>query len=88
MDAALPGGGGGGGGAAARHADGYVAYPLGIHGVAVGQGDTYDEALEDVRSAIALPPWPQRRQAGVSAPPFAFQSSRRSRREASTSLRK
>ena len=36
-----------------RHADGYVAYPLGIHGVVVGQGDTYEEALEDVRSAIA-----------------------------------
>jgi len=37
-----------------RHADGYVAYPLGIHGVVVGQGETYDEALEDVRSAIAF----------------------------------
>ncbi|MFN6345064.1 MAG: type II toxin-antitoxin system HicB family antitoxin [Cyanobium sp.] len=37
-----------------RHADGYVAYPLGIHGVVVGQGDTYEEALEDVRSAIAF----------------------------------
>jgi predicted RNase H-like HicB family nuclease len=37
-----------------RHADGYVAYPLGIHGVVVGQGDTYEEALADVRSAIAF----------------------------------
>ena len=37
-----------------RHADGTVAYPLGIHGVVVGQGETYDEALEDVRSAIAF----------------------------------
>jgi predicted RNase H-like HicB family nuclease len=37
-----------------RHADGYVAYPLGIHGVVVGQGDSYDEALEDERSAIAF----------------------------------
>lgn len=36
-----------------RHADGYVAYPLGIHGLVVGQGETYDETLEDVRSAIA-----------------------------------
>lgn len=35
-----------------RHAVGYVAYPLGIHGVVVGQGDTYEEAMEDVRSAI------------------------------------
>lgn len=37
-----------------RHADGYIAYPLGIQGVVVGQGDTYEEALEDVRSAIAF----------------------------------
>ena len=37
-----------------RHADGTVAYPLGIHGVVVGQGETYDEALEDVRCAIAF----------------------------------
>ncbi|HLF03943.1 MAG TPA: type II toxin-antitoxin system HicB family antitoxin, partial [Dehalococcoidia bacterium] len=35
-----------------KHADGYVAYPLGIKGVVVGQGDTYEEALADVRSAI------------------------------------
>lgn len=37
-----------------RHSDGYVAYPLGIHGVIVGQGETYETALEDVRSAIAF----------------------------------
>ena len=37
-----------------RHSDGYVAYPLGLRGVIVGQGDTYDEALADVRSAIAF----------------------------------
>jgi predicted RNase H-like HicB family nuclease len=35
-----------------KHADGYVAYPLGLKGVVVGQGDTYDEALADVKSAI------------------------------------
>ncbi|EKD09015.1 MAG: type II toxin-antitoxin system HicB family antitoxin [Limnospira sp. PMC 1291.21] len=35
-----------------KHADGYVAYPLGIQGVIVGEGDSYDEALNDVRSAI------------------------------------
>ena len=35
-----------------KHRDGYVAYPLGIKGVVVGQGDTYEEALEDVKSAI------------------------------------
>ena len=35
-----------------KHPDGYVAYPLGVRGVVVGQGDTYDEALADVKSAI------------------------------------
>lgn len=35
-----------------RHSDGFVAYPLGLRGVAVGEGDTADEALDDVRSAI------------------------------------
>ena len=35
-----------------KHPDGYVAYPAGIQGVVVGQGDTYDEALKDVQSAI------------------------------------
>jgi predicted RNase H-like HicB family nuclease len=35
-----------------KHPDGYVAYPLGIKGVVVGQGDTYEEALADVESAI------------------------------------
>lgn len=35
-----------------KHPDGYVAYPLGIKGVVVGEGDTYDEALADVKSAI------------------------------------
>ena len=35
-----------------KHRDGYVAYPLGIQGVVVGEGDTYEEALNDVRSAI------------------------------------
>jgi len=35
-----------------RHVDGFVAYPLGLKGVVVGQGDTYDEAMADVESAI------------------------------------
>jgi len=35
-----------------KHPDGYIAYPAGIAGVVVGQGDTYDEALHDVQSAI------------------------------------
>jgi len=35
-----------------KHPDGYVAYPLGLKGVVVGQGDTYEESLSDVKSAI------------------------------------
>jgi predicted RNase H-like HicB family nuclease len=38
-----------------KHSDGYVAYPLGLaRGAVVGQGDTYEAALSDVRSAIAF----------------------------------
>ena len=37
-----------------KHQDGYVAYPLGLKGVVVGEGDSYEEALADVRSAIAF----------------------------------
>ena len=35
-----------------KHPDGYVAYPLGLKGVVVGQGDTYEQAFADVQSAI------------------------------------
>ena len=35
-----------------KHPDGYVAYPLGLKGVVVGEGDTYEQALADVTSAI------------------------------------
>ncbi|HKA52291.1 MAG TPA: type II toxin-antitoxin system HicB family antitoxin [Candidatus Binatia bacterium] len=35
-----------------KHPDGYVAYPLGVKGVVAGEGDTYEEALADVKSAI------------------------------------
>ena len=35
-----------------KHPDGYVAYPLGLKGVVVGEGGSYEEALADVRSAI------------------------------------
>jgi predicted RNase H-like HicB family nuclease len=35
-----------------KHEDGYVAYPMGVRGAVVGEGDSYDEALADVRSAI------------------------------------
>ena len=37
-----------------KHPDGYVAYPIGgIQGAVVGQGETYEEALADVKSALA-----------------------------------
>lgn len=35
-----------------KHPEGYVAYPLGFKGVIVGEGDTYEEALADIKSAI------------------------------------
>ncbi len=35
-----------------KHTDGYVAYPLGLKGVVIGQGDTSEKSVEDVTSAI------------------------------------
>ena len=35
-----------------KHPEGYVAYPLGLKGVVIGDGDTYEEAMADVKSAI------------------------------------
>ncbi|HAV10021.1 MAG TPA: hypothetical protein DCX22_00130 [Dehalococcoidia bacterium] len=35
-----------------KHPEGYVAYPLGLKGVVVGEGDIYEEALADIKSAI------------------------------------
>jgi predicted RNase H-like HicB family nuclease len=35
-----------------QHTDGFIAYPLGIDGVVVGEGKSYEAALEDVKSAI------------------------------------
>lgn len=35
-----------------KHTDGYIAYPIGIKGIVLGEGDTYEEALADVKSAI------------------------------------
>ena len=35
-----------------KHPETYVAYPLGLKGIVVGQGDTYEAALADVKSAI------------------------------------
>lgn len=35
-----------------KHRDGYVAYPVGMKGVVVAQGDTYEEVMVDIKSAI------------------------------------
>ena len=35
-----------------KHLDGYVAYPLGLKGVVVGEGDSREEAVADATSAI------------------------------------
>ena len=35
-----------------RHSDGYVAYPVGLNGAVVGDGDSIEAALANVESAI------------------------------------
>lgn len=35
-----------------KHPDGYIAYPIGLQGVVIAEGDTYEEALAEIRSAI------------------------------------
>ena len=35
-----------------KHKEGYVAYPLGLKGVVVGEGDTYEDAVTAATSAI------------------------------------
>jgi predicted RNase H-like HicB family nuclease len=35
-----------------KHPEGYAAYPLGFKGIVVGEGNTYEETLDDVKSAI------------------------------------
>ena len=37
-----------------KHSDGYVTYPLGLKRVVVGEGNSYEEALADVKSAIGF----------------------------------
>ena len=37
-----------------KYDDGYVAYPVGIDGVIVGEGDSFEEALADVKSALTV----------------------------------
>ncbi|MGK7943103.1 MAG: type II toxin-antitoxin system HicB family antitoxin [Microcystaceae cyanobacterium] len=35
-----------------KHTDGYIAYPLNVQGIVIGEGETYQEALEDAQSAL------------------------------------
>ncbi|NCQ85768.1 MAG: type II toxin-antitoxin system HicB family antitoxin [Microcystis aeruginosa W13-18] len=35
-----------------KHPDGYIAYPLGIEGVVIGEGESYQEVVEDEKSAL------------------------------------
>ena len=35
-----------------KYPDGYIAYPLGLKGTVIGEGDSYQDALNDVKSAI------------------------------------
>jgi len=37
-----------------KHVDGYVAYPNGLDGAVIAQGETFEAALADVRSALAF----------------------------------
>ena len=37
-----------------QHPEGFVAYPLGVEGAVVGEGNTAAEALADCRSALAF----------------------------------
>jgi predicted RNase H-like HicB family nuclease len=37
-----------------KHRDGYVAYPLGLKGAVVGEGETSESALADAKSAAAF----------------------------------
>lgn len=37
-----------------RYKEGYVASPLGLKGVVVGEGDTYEDAVADDASAIVF----------------------------------
>ena len=38
-----------------KHPDGYIAYPLGIEGVVIGEGDSYQEPAFLTKSAITNP---------------------------------
>jgi predicted RNase H-like HicB family nuclease len=35
-----------------KHPDGFIAYPISLKGVVIGEGDTFEKALSDLKSAI------------------------------------
>ncbi|MDJ0844782.1 MAG: type II toxin-antitoxin system HicB family antitoxin [Crocosphaera sp.] len=35
-----------------KHDDGYIAYPLGVQGIVIGEGESYEEAFKDAESAL------------------------------------
>ncbi len=37
-----------------KHDDGYIAYLLGVQGIVIGEGETYEEALKDAESALCF----------------------------------
>ena len=38
-----------------KYSDGYVAYALGLKGIVVGEGDTYEAALADSQVGCSIP---------------------------------
>lgn len=38
-----------------KHPDGHVAYPVGLNGVIVGEGERYEDAMRGIKSAIQFP---------------------------------
>ncbi len=35
-----------------KHDDGYIAYPLRVQGIVIGEGESSEEALKDAESAL------------------------------------
>lgn len=35
-----------------KHSDGYVAYPIGLNGACVAQGDTFEQVMAEIKSAV------------------------------------
>jgi hypothetical protein len=59
-----------------KHPDGYVAHPIGIKGIVIGEGDTYEDALADVN-----PPF------NSTSRPLAFEASQGSDKRSMTESR-